>query len=44
VATLFAHFPNEFSARVRFRGCDALIKEILQASISIGRREALTVA
>jgi len=44
VATLVAHFPNEFSGRVRFRGCDPLIKEILQASIAIGRREALAAA
>jgi hypothetical protein len=44
VATLVAHFPGKFSDHVRFRGCDPLIKEILQASIAIGRREALTAA
>lgn len=40
VATLVAHFPDAFSSQVRFRGCDPLIKEILQASLAIGRREA----
>lgn len=44
VATLVAHFPTEFSGRVRFRGCDPLIKEILQASMAIGHRESLATA
>jgi hypothetical protein len=29
-----------FAAQVHFRGCDPLIKEILPASLAIGRREA----
>lgn len=44
VATLVAHFPTEFAKQVRFRGCDPLIKELLQASIAIGTREALAAA
>lgn len=41
VATLVVHFPTEFASRIRFRGCDPLIKEMLQASMAIGKREAL---
>jgi hypothetical protein len=44
VATLVSHLPTELARQVRFRGCDPLIKELLQASIAIGTREALAAA
>ncbi len=40
VATLMAHHPSEFDARVRFVGCDPAVKELIRAAITLGRREA----
>lgn len=44
VATLAARDFNEFSAKVRFSNCDALIQTFIRGAVAIGRREAVEVA
>jgi len=40
VATLMAHHPKDFSARVRFANCDPLIRQMILSAIALGRRES----